>query len=303
MARTRATSVRPRSARRPSALAHAIQHLRAEPSRTWSLVITFYGDAIVPRGGEVWLGTVLQFFAHLGIESGVVRTAMSRLAADGWLERRKVGRESFYGLPDRGHATFLEAAAHIYHPTPPAWPGHFDLVLTDSGGSRQELRAAMHAAGFAGLAPDAWIAPGDRAMPPRSRGALRLELRGDVATARALAARAWPLDRMAAAYARFNKAFGPLRAALAGGRALTDLDALAARVLLVHAFRRVVLHDPLLPAAVLPDDWPGAAARALCADVYRRVLPASERWLDANGRVAPEMPLPAARGLSDRFSG
>lgn len=302
MARTRATTTRPRAGARPSALARAIDHLRAEPSRTWSLVITFYGDAIVPRGGEVWLGTVLQFFAHLGIESGVVRTAMSRLAADGWLERRKVGRESFYGLPDRGRTTFLEAAAHIYHPTPPAWPGHFDLLLTSRGGPRHELRAAMQAAGFASVAPDAWVAPGDRAMPSKARGALRFELRGDVATARALAARVWPLDRMAAAYARFNAAFEPLRAALAGGRALTDLDALAARVLLVHAFRRVVLHDPLLPAAVLPDDWPGAAARALCADVYRRVLPASERWLDVNGRVAPDVPLPAARGLGARFS-
>lgn len=302
MARTRATTTRPRAGARPSALARAIDHLRAEPSRTWSLVITFYGDAIVPRGGEVWLGTVLQFFAHLGVTNGVVRTAMSRLAADGWLQRRKVGRESFYGLPDRGRATFLEAAAHIYHPTPSAWPGHFDLVLTERGGPRQERRAAMHAAGFASLAPDAWVAAGDRAIPAKARGALRLELRGDVATARALAARVWPLDRMAAAYARFNAAFEPLRAALAGGRALTDLDALAARVLLVHAFRRVVLHDPLLPAAVLPDDWPGAAARVLCADVYRRVLPASERWLDVNGRVAPDVPLPAARGLSARFS-
>lgn len=303
MARTRATTDRLRPSVRPPALARAIDHLRAEPSRTWSLVITFYGDAIVPRGGEVWLGTVLQFFAHLGIENGVVRTAMSRLAADGWLERRKVGRESFYGLPDRGRATFLDAATRIYHPTPPAWPGHFDLVLTGRGGPRQELREAMHAAGFASLAPDAWVAAGDRPVPPPVRGALRLELRGDVATARALAARVWPLERMAAAYARFNAAFAPLRAALVSGRALPDLDALAARVLLVHAFRRVVLHDPLLPAAVLPDDWPGAAARALCADVYRRVLPASERWLDANGRVAPEAPLPAARGLADRFSG
>lgn len=302
MARTRVTPARPRATPRPSALARAVDHLRAEPSRTWSLVITFYGDAIVPRGGEVWLGTVLQFFAHLGISSGVVRTAMSRLAADGWLERRRVGRESFYGLPARGRATFLEAAAHIYHPQPPAWPGHFDLVLTDRRGPRGELRAAMDAAGFASLSPDAWIAPGDRATPPQARGALRLELRGDAATARAVAARAWPLQRMAAAYTRFNAAFGPLGAALAGGRELSDLDALAARVLLIHAFRRVVLHDPLLPAAVLPDAWPGAAARTLCAEVYRRVLPASERWLDAHGRIAPDVPLPAARGLHSRFS-
>lgn len=302
MARSRATPVRPRSTPRPSALARAVAHLRAEPSRTWSLVITFYGDAIVPRGGEVWLGTVLQFFAHLGIANGVVRTAMSRLAADGWLARRRAGRESFYGLPPRGHATFLEAAAHIYQPPPAAWPGHFDLVLTARVGEREQMRAAMLASGFASLAPDAWIAPGDRATPSLAGGALRLELRGDAATARALAARVWPLERMAASYTRFIVAFAPLRASLAAGRKLSDLDALAARVLLVHAFRRIVLHDPLLPPAVLPAAWPGTEARTLCADIYRRVLPGSERWLDANGRVAPEVPLPVAQGLNLRFT-
>ena len=65
-----------------------LDHLRREPSRTWSIVITIYGDAIVPRGGAVWLGTLEAILAAMEIGGGVVRTAMSRLAADGWLERR-----------------------------------------------------------------------------------------------------------------------------------------------------------------------------------------------------------------------
>jgi phenylacetic acid degradation operon negative regulatory protein len=79
-------------------LARIIEQLKREPSRTGSIVITVFGDAIVPRGGSVWLGTLLEFFKALDIDSGVVRTAMSRLAADGWLERNKVGRNSFYRL-------------------------------------------------------------------------------------------------------------------------------------------------------------------------------------------------------------
>ena len=81
--------------RMPPPLARIIQQLKREPSRTGSIVITVFGDAIVPRGGSVWLGTLLGFFETLDIDSGVVRTAMSRLAADGWLERSKVGRNSF----------------------------------------------------------------------------------------------------------------------------------------------------------------------------------------------------------------
>lgn len=299
--RSPASARRPAGAARKSALDHALAHLRSEPSRTWSLIVTLYGDAIVPRGGEVWLGTVLQFCGHLGIADGVVRTAMSRLAADGWLERRRVGRQSFYGLAARGRDTFRDASAHIYHPQPPAWAGHFDLVLTDRSADRDLVRTGMTAAGFGQLAPDTWIAPGGHPPAMVPGRVLTLDLAGDAETARALAARVWPLDRMAAAYTRFLVAFTPVRDALAAGRAVTGLDALAARVLLVHEFRRIVLRDPLLPAAILPPKWPGAEARALCADLYTRVLPASERWLDQHGLIEPATTLPPARGLEARF--
>ena len=307
MTRSPATPPPPRppaaraGAGRRSTLARALDHLRAEPSRTWSLIVTLYGDAIVPRGGDVGLAAVLEFCSHLGIGPGVVRTAMSRLAADGWLTRRRVGRHSFYALAARGRETFREASARIYHPQPPAWAGHFDLVLTDRSADRERIRAGMVAAGFGQLAPDTWLAPGGHA-PVRVPGeVLTLDLSGDDSTARALAARVWPLERMAGAYARFVAAFRPVQAALGAGRPLTDLDALATRVLLVHGFRRIVLRDPLLPAAILPRDWPGAEARALCAEVYTAVLPASERWLDAHGRAAPGIALPPAEGLAARF--
>src|ERR1700753_248069 len=95
-------------------LARIIEQLKREPSRTGSIVITLFGDAIVPRGGSVWLGTLLTFFESIDIDSGVVRTAMSRLAADGWLERNKVGRNSFYRLGQQGTRTLRTArpAAH-----------------------------------------------------------------------------------------------------------------------------------------------------------------------------------------------
>src|SRR5437764_11885759 len=95
-------------------LARIIDQLRREPSRTGSIVVTVFGDAILPRGGSVWLGTLLEFFTGLDIDGGVVRTAMSRLAADGWLERNRVGRNSFYRLAGKGRRTFNAATQHIY---------------------------------------------------------------------------------------------------------------------------------------------------------------------------------------------
>ena len=53
------------------------------------------------------------------------------------------------------------------------------------------------------------------------------------------------------------------------------------RTLLIHAYRRVLLRDPLLPPALLPLDWPGAAAYALCRDFYRLTHRCAERHLAA----------------------
>ena len=73
----------------------------------------------------------------------------------------------------------------------------------------------------------------------------------------------------------------------------SEADAFAARILLIHHYRRVVLRDPLLPMALLPKDWPGRAARQLCGEIYRGLLPSAEKWLDRNG-LNEDGPLPAA---------
>lgn len=282
-------------------LAPILDHLRGEPSRTWSIIITIYGDAIVPRGGSVWLGTLLAFFRALGLSDGLVRTAMSRLASDGWLERVKVGRNSFYRLADKGRETFRHASEQIYALHSPPWRGHFDMVLFDGNGDREATKAAMEAAGFGIAAPGLWLAPAGTVLPELASGALRFDAGGDLSTDRALAARSWPLEATAEAYHRFLAAFEPLATALDGGVRLSDLDALVARILLIHEYRRVVLRDPVLPAEILPEDWPGAAARSLCAAIYHHVLPGSERWLDENASNESGEPLPRSSEIESRF--
>jgi phenylacetic acid degradation operon negative regulatory protein len=70
------------------------------------------------------------------------------------------------------------------------------------------------------------------------------------------------------------------------------------RILLIHDYRRIVLRDPRLPSGLLPPDWPGLPARALCARLYAALAPASERWLDATSNregLLQRGPDPAAR--------
>ncbi|MBR1191549.1 phenylacetic acid degradation operon negative regulatory protein PaaX [Bradyrhizobium sp. AUGA SZCCT0169] len=287
----------------PQPLARIVEQLKREPSRTGSIVITVFGDAIVPRGGSVWLGTLLEFFAAIDIDSGVVRTAMSRLASDGWLERNKVGRNSFYRLDKKGRQTFDTATRHIYDPPPSDWTGRFELLLIGNGGDRDASRDALKNAGFGSPLPGVWVAPSGVPVPEEAAGAIRLEVSAEDESGRRLLSESWPLERTADAYLKFMKTFEPLRASLGRGEVLSDTDAFTARILLIHHYRRVVLRDPLLPAPLLPRDWPGRAARRLCGEIYRGLLSASEQWLDDHA-TNENGPLPKPGGaLARRFDG
>jgi phenylacetic acid degradation operon negative regulatory protein len=287
----------------PQPLARIVEQLKREPSRTGSIVITVFGDAIAPRGGSVWLGTLLEFFGAIDIDSGVVRTAMSRLASDGWLERNKVGRNSFYRLNAKGRQTFDTATRHIYDPPLSDWTGRFELLLIGNGEDRDAARPALENAGFGSPLPGVWVAPSGVPVPEEAKGAIRLEVSAEDDSGRRLLSESWPLERTADAYLKFMKTFEPLHASIQRGEALPDADAFTARILLIHHYRRVVLRDPLLPTPLLPRDWPGRAARRLCGDIYRGLLAASEQWLDAHA-TNENGPLPKPGGaLLRRFEG
>jgi phenylacetic acid degradation operon negative regulatory protein len=265
-------------------LSPILAHWRERPQRTWSVVITVFGDAIVPRGGSVWLGTLLDLFSPMGIDAGAVRTALSRLVADGWTERTRVGRNSQYQLAEKGQATFAAAANRIYAGSAPAWDGHFRLVLDPQD------RPALDAMGYGQATPGLWIAPISAATPSDP---ITMTATIEIEAARQLAAKAWPLDRLGSSFARFIEAF----AALPDWQDPAPLDAMIARTLLIHEYRRIVLHAPALPAEILPPGWPGITAQTLCAAAYTAILPASEAWLTAQN-------LPAAQDtLAQRFRG
>ena len=273
-----------------SALEGILDRLRTEPSRTGSVILTVYGDAILPRGGEAAMADLLVLMRRLGATEGVVRTAVSRLTRDGWLHRHRAGRHSFYRLQPAREVEFRAAAPRIYQRPNPAWHGGLLLAWPDPGDGRRMLEEA----GWALCAPGVLVAPDGVAQPD----GLCLRATGTLPAMRALVDRAWPLQRIDAGYAQFTEVFGPLSGEAA---ALPPLDALAARMLLIHEHRRIALRDPALPAPMLPEAWHGAAAWRLCMELYTALAPASERWLDGVGNQSG--PLPRGPDPVQRFSG
>jgi phenylacetic acid degradation operon negative regulatory protein len=64
-----------------------------------------------------------------------------------------------------------------------------------------------------------------------------------------------------------------------------------------------LLRDPQLPATLLPLDWPGAAAYALCRDFYRLTHRAAEQHLTATLRSAHGNLPAASAAFYARFGG
>ncbi|MBF9035686.1 ArsR family transcriptional regulator [Rhodobacterales bacterium HKCCE2091] len=265
----------------PPAFAAAL----AEPPRAPAFIVTIYGDVVEPRGGMLWMGTLIECCARHGLSETLVRTAVSRLVGAGRLEGVRIGRRSHYRLSDAAQAEFGEASRILFAP-PPA-PVDWLIHMGDEPLSGDWVRVASGVA----LAPN-------RVDLRRPAGlVLRAEPEAGLGLG-ALAAQRWPLAEVAAAYRAFLDAFAPVEAALADAAVGPDL-ALALRLRLVHDYRLAALADPRLPASALPPDWPAAPARRLFLGCYLSLSGPADRHVASQFR-SPEGLLPGATDATRR---
>ncbi len=275
------------------------------PLRVWSLIVTFYGDAIVPRGGELWLGTITELMAAMRIDERAVRAAMSRLAKDDWVERHKIGRRSFYALSPQGRSEFVAASERIYASQAERKANDWRVALLADGEARAAQRERLIKSGFGQLATNVLIAAGQPSISgdEAKAGAIVLSARVEQGNEEDLVARAFDLLPLSIRYRAFVERYKPLLKAVKERGPPGGIDAMVARVLLIHDFRRIVLRDPRLPTHLLPADWLGHDALALCAALYRRLVSPSDAWLKSSALCRDgRLPEPIA-GYSKRFSG
>ena len=277
-----------------TSLAKEIARQLGSPVRlkTWSLIVTVFGDAILPRGGSVAASTLGEIMEAMGVEAGAMRTAISRLAKDGWVERRRDGRTSHYRLAGQRGREFRDAGEKIYAASGQQGAGgSWALVFQGGEGDNAECSGTIplsrnwlladldHCeAGF----PEAMVYQGSFLQMPDWFQKLLA-----------------PQDEADAMH-HLNAVFAPVMKKLEKGWQPEPLEALVLRCLLIHGWRRIALRLKGLPGELLPGDWPEAECRALVAQLYRNLLVPSERWLDqaevrAGGRLAGTPPDVAGR--------
>jgi phenylacetic acid degradation operon negative regulatory protein len=274
-----------------------IRRFRRQPDASArTLLVTVFGDSVVPHGGEVWLGSLHRLVEPLGVSERLVRTSLHRLVGEGLLVTRRHGRLSFYSVAPPAQHEFREADRRIYYPRGgDPWDGRWTVVVETNGvtaPARATMRQHLAWLGFGSLGSPVHLSPLDRVEELRQ---LFVDLglsgqvvvfRGDIPSTTGLTDRdlarviSADLDALEPVWRAFLRTFRPLAEAVTrDGGGLDPERAFLARTLLVHAYRRVVLREPELPADLWPADWIGDAAYEVAARCYHALAGRAEAHL------------------------
>lgn len=235
--------------------------------RVWSIVITIFGDVTPHRDWRIAMSDLQALMEPMGIGGGALRTAMSRLAAEGWVEREKEGRNAFYALAPARRAEVAQAGETIYALRPiekTGWAIAIDPAPPEEPGGASRLARNVR------LIPAAEMT--------REWRADRLVIRGEAALTPSWAEETLLPPDSAAGFADLAQVLDGVFDNGSALRALPPRDAMIARVLLVHFWRRLRLRHPFLPEDFVPATWPIHDAHRLTRRLYDCVIAQSEAW-------------------------
>lgn len=238
----------------------AVGTVRLRPLTARSAILSLLLGA---HPASATVSEVVAFGRHVEINESAVRAALTRMVAAGDLLRS----QGTYTLSERLLERQRRQDEAMQVPAGP-WDGTWRVAVVVSSGkdaaSRVNLRRSMLAAHFGELREGLWMRPDNISWRPAPDIADDLELM-----------RARPehdADHLT------HQLFQPRRWASVGRTLLEYADRVTTprdRLTVFATIVRHLTHDPLLPAELLPDDWPGAALRETY-DAFREEV--SREW-------------------------
>ncbi|HYH35598.1 MAG TPA: PaaX family transcriptional regulator C-terminal domain-containing protein [Nocardioides sp.] len=248
-----------------------------------SALFDIYGDHLRRRDSQATVAGLVQLLEPVGIQAPAVRTAISRLVAQEWLEPVQLPSGRGYRATDRAIRWLDEVGARVYRRGDQSWDGQWHLVLVEppaDRSARSRLRADLGFVGYAELAPQVWVSPFDRVelaeVLQRAGTTARRACAGSIDPS---PVDAWDLAALESAYRGFVENADELLARASSAHDDPDQAAFAARFQLVHEWRKFLFTDPDLPEELLPTDWTGKRAAALFTREAQRLKPASDRYV------------------------
>ena len=257
-----------------------------------SALFDLYGDHLRARDDRAPVAALVRLLAPLGIAPPAVRTAISRMVRQGWLDPVLLPSGRGYALTPRARHRLDDAASRIYRTRDATWDGAWDLLVLDpltQRSARERVRGGLSFLGYGPLSDSTWISPfpspeADQLLGAEAAGFARFRAHDDDPAERVRDA--WDLSGLARSYVEW-RGFAARLLDDPGSElpgiltASEDEQAFAVRSVLVHEWRKFLFTDPGLPAELLPRDWVGHAAATFFAEEAARLLPAASRFVDA----------------------
>ncbi len=264
--------------------------------RTQDLIFTLYGDYITPRGGEAWIGNIIELMAGVDTSAQAVRSTLSRMSRKGWLRSRKEGRHSFYISTPKTRALLTEGTRRIYEPRQDPWDERW-CILTYSIPENQRplrhrLRQRLIWLGFGRLGPAMWVSPRDlRSEATQMAESLGISDKIDLfvgqylglSQAKELVKRCWNMEQLNRAYLDFINHHRPTWQQFVNQsytQTINPRNIFIRRFLLVHEYRSFPYVDPNLPPELLPNEWLGDEAIHLFQSYAALLAPQANHYVD-----------------------
>lgn len=242
------------------------------------------------RDGTVHGPELYRVASECGIGIETVRSCLRRLTTEGIFDREGEGRDAVYRATAGGRALLdvtqqRHLLAYAQDAAGRGWDRRWRLVSfaipETLRTARDAFRDHLLALGGASIQPGVYVSPHRWDDDIRAEAA-RLKLTdhvtlastddlsvGGVADPRAIVARLWPLDELAARYRGFIETYrgvpDQLESMRRRGERISEHDFLPGVLHLAIRFNSCFEADPLLPPELLPRPWPGRDARELLA--------------------------------------
>ncbi len=288
-----------------------MRHTNVRPR---AAMLTLYGDYVLPRGGEIGIGSLVKLLGNFGLSEQAIRSAVSRMCNSGLLKAKRTKRKSYYSLTGEGRSLLTEGTQRIFQRKETRWDGRWNIVTYSiperMREARDRLRIELGWIGYGALAEATWVSPYD--LTGVVKGLLKkLNIEDYVnifnthecsTDPKKIVSRCWNLGDIHRKYMEFLSEYRPmlesLQKRLQLGETIEPSECFVERFNLIHEYRKLPFYDPDLPLELLPDNWLRPQAGVLFNEYHGLLSKKANEYFDSVSKSYKESKRANGRKIS-----